>query len=97
LAQVLDLDQVGITDSFFELGGHSLLATQVISSVIKTFRVKVPLKSLFKAPTVTDMALVIVQNQIEKAESKDINRMLAELENLSDEEARQVFVDESKG
>jgi len=92
--QVLDIDQVGITDSFFDLGGHSLLATQVISRVIKTFRVKVTLRSLFQAPTVADMAVVIVQNQVEKAESKDIEYLLAELEELSDEESRRLFAEE---
>ena len=35
-----------------------------------------------------DMAVVIVQSQVEKAASKDIDRMLAELEALSDGEAR---------
>jgi acyl-CoA synthetase (AMP-forming)/AMP-acid ligase II/acyl carrier protein len=94
-SQVLDLDQVGINDNFFDLGGHSLLATQVISRVINTFRVKVSLRSLFQAPTVADMAVVIAQNQLEKAESKDIDRTLAKLEALSDEEARRLFNDES--
>jgi len=93
-AQVLNLDQVGITDNFFELGGDSLLAIRVISRVIKTFRVKVPLRSLFKAPTVADMAVVIVQNQLEKAESKDLERMLAEVEALSDKEARRALGNE---
>jgi acyl carrier protein len=92
--QVLGLDQVGINDNFFELGGHSLLATQVISRVINTFRVKVPLRSLFQAPTVADMAVVIVRNQVEKAGSKDIDSKLAELEALSDGEARRLFTDE---
>jgi acyl carrier protein len=93
-AQVLDLDQVGINDSFFELGGHSLLATKIISQVINTFRVKVSLRSLFQASTVADMAVVIVQNMVEKAEGKDIDRMLTELEALSPEEAQRVFGDE---
>jgi acyl carrier protein len=93
-AQVLNLDQVGINDNFFELGGHSLLATQVISRVINSFRVKVPLKSLFQAPTVADMAVVIVQNQAEKAGNTDIEHMLTELETLSDEEALRTFGDE---
>jgi amino acid adenylation domain-containing protein len=93
-AQVLDLDHVGVTDKFFELGGDSLLATQVISQVIRKFGVKVPLRSLFQAPTVADMAVVIIQNEVEKAESKDIDRMLDELKALSDEEARRVFGDE---
>jgi acyl carrier protein len=95
-AQVLDLDQVGITDNFFELGGDSLLATRVISRVIKTFRAKVPLRSLFEAPTVADMAVVIVQNQIEKAESKDVERMLTEVEAISDKEARRALDDERR-
>ncbi len=85
---------MGITDNFFELGGDSLLATRVISRVIKIFRVKVPLRSLFKAPTVADMAVVIVQNQLEKAESKDVERMLAEVEALSDKEARRALGNE---
>jgi acyl carrier protein len=95
-AQVLNLDQVGITDNFFELGGDSLLATRVISRVIKIFRAKVPLRSLFKAPTVADMAVVIIQNQVEKAESKDVERMLAEVEALSDKEARRALDDERR-
>jgi amino acid adenylation domain-containing protein len=94
-AQVLGLDQVGINDNFFVLGGDSLLATQIISRVITSLRVKVPIKSLFQAPTVTDMAMVIVKSRFEKAESKEIDSMLAEVEALSDKEARRVFDDES--
>ena len=57
--EVLHLDELGIQDNFLELGGHSLLATQIVSRVIKKFQVEVLLKSLFAAPTVADMALVI--------------------------------------
>jgi acyl carrier protein len=92
-AQVLGLDQVGINDNFFDLGGHSLLATQIISRLSNTFRVEVSLRSLFQAPTVADMAVITVQNQIEKAESKNIERTLAKLEALSDEEAQRLFND----
>jgi acyl carrier protein len=94
-ARVLGLDQVGINDNFFELGGHSLLATRVISRVIKTFNVKVPLKFLFQNPTVADMVVLIVQNKAEQADSKDIDRMLAELEDLSDGEARRRCANDS--
>jgi amino acid adenylation domain-containing protein len=51
---VLGIDQLGVTDSFFELGGHSLLATQVMWRVFETFRVELPLRRLFEAPTVTE-------------------------------------------
>jgi len=96
-AKVLGLDQVGIHDNFLELGGDSLLAGQVISRVISTFRVELPLRSLFEAPTVADMALAITQSQVNQAEPADIERMLAELEALSDTEAKQLLADGSPG
>ncbi|MFQ5853285.1 MAG: AMP-binding protein, partial [Candidatus Binatia bacterium] len=93
-AEVVGVDQVGIQDNFFDLGGHSLAATRVISRVIKTFKVELPIKSLFESPTVADMAQVIMQNQAKKVGPEELARMLAELEPLSDEEARQRLADE---
>jgi amino acid adenylation domain-containing protein len=53
---VLGLGQIGVHDNFFELGGDSLAATRVVSQLVKTFHVEVPLQSLFQAPTVAGMA-----------------------------------------
>src|SRR3990172_3600280 len=94
-SEVLGLDQVGIHEDFFELGGHSLLATQVISRVMQRFQVEVPLPSLFEAPTVADMAVVIKQNQAKKAGKEEMARMGAELEVLPGEEARRFLTEEA--
>ena len=86
-ADLLALDRVGIHDNFLDLGGHSLLATQIISRVISTVQVELPVRALFDSPTVAEMVLVILQNQAKRVEPGSLERMLAELEALSDKEA----------
>jgi surfactin family lipopeptide synthetase A len=91
-ADVLCLDQVGIHDDFLELGGDSLVASQVISRVIKSFQLDLPVQALFQSPTVAEMAEVIAQNQAKKLSEEDLARILAELESLSEDQAQE-FVD----
>ena len=55
-AEVLKLDEVGIHDNFFHLGGHSLLAIQVISRMRNNFRMDLPVRTLFEAPTIAQLA-----------------------------------------
>ena len=86
-AEILEVEQVGIDDNFFLLGGDSLLASRVISRVIHTFRIDVPLRMLFDAPTVAAMASVITQNTSKQAKREDIERMLTEVERLSEQQA----------
>ncbi len=93
-SKVLGLKEVGVHDNFFELGGDSLLATQVISRVINTFKVELPIQFLFESLTVADMVVVITENMAKKAGDEELACMLAELESISDEEARKRLADE---
>src|SRR6185436_20152502 len=53
---LLGIDRVGVEDSFFDLGGHSLLATRVVARVRDAFGVELPLRALFQASRLEDMA-----------------------------------------
>ncbi len=76
---MLGIDQVGCFDNFFELGGDSLLATQLISHLGDMFQIELPLRALFEAPTVADLAVSIVQKQAEQMDSESLAAILAEL------------------
>ena len=74
-ADILHMNVVATDRSFFELGGHSLLAMQVITRIRESFRVELPLMTLFEHPTIASLALVIEE------------KLTEEIENMSDEEA----------
>jgi acyl-CoA synthetase (AMP-forming)/AMP-acid ligase II/acyl carrier protein len=95
-SEVLSIDPVGIHDNFFDLGGHSLAATRVVSQVIKKFQLELPLQSLFQSPTIAEMAAVIGDHQGKQVEGQALERILSELESLSEEEARRLLGTEKK-
>jgi acyl carrier protein len=84
--QVLGMEQVSVHDDFFDLGGDSMLSTQLVSRLRETFAVELLLRDLFTAPTVAELAVEITQRQAEETDSKEIERLLAEPEGLSQDE-----------
>jgi amino acid adenylation domain-containing protein len=54
--ECLNVRQIGITDNFFELGGHSLLAARLWTQIETVFACKLPLVTLFQAPTIAQVA-----------------------------------------
>ncbi|MDY8023490.1 amino acid adenylation domain-containing protein [Paenibacillus polymyxa] len=56
---VLGLAQVGVKENFFEIGGHSLRATTLASKIHKELNKPLPLRSIFEAPTIEQLAAVM--------------------------------------
>jgi thioesterase domain-containing protein/acyl carrier protein len=49
--RLLGIESVGPEDNFFELGGHSLLAIKLFAEIERTFGRKLPLSTLYQAPS----------------------------------------------
>ncbi|MFN6571975.1 polyketide synthase [Dendronalium sp. ChiSLP03b] len=90
--ETFGIEQVSIDDNFFELGGDSLLATIVLSRLRKTFKIELPYKAFFDKPTVADLAEVIARILAEQTDREQQAQMLAEIENLSEDEAQTILV-----
>ena len=88
-AGVLGLDRIGVNDNFFDLGGHSLAAMRIVSRVTDRFKLTIPLQSLFQTPTIGEMASVIVRHQTGEVAAEHFERLIAEMESLSEQEAQE--------
>jgi thioesterase domain-containing protein/acyl carrier protein len=59
--EVLGVSGIGTRDNFFDLGGHSLLALRMFVRLEQSLRIRLPIATLFEAPTVEELARVIRQ------------------------------------
>ncbi len=91
--ELLKVKQISINDNFFSLGGHSLLATKVVARLQNAFGVKIPLRKIFEVPTVEGLAMVVDEILSSSTEDAELAALLAELEEMSDEEAERMLAE----
>lgn len=58
---LLGFDSIGIHDDFFALGGNSLIAVRLFSRIERIFNKRLPLATLFEAPTIEKLSHVLFQ------------------------------------
>jgi acyl carrier protein len=56
VAELLDIEDVGVNQDFFLIGGHSMLGAQLIVRLGEMFGVEISLRYLFDHPTPAEIA-----------------------------------------
>jgi len=65
--EVLNREQVSVTADFLSLGFHSILAIRALGKLSRSLGVRLPLRALFDAPTVEQLARVVEQTRSNEA------------------------------
>src|SRR5580658_8271919 len=56
---IFGLESVGVNDDFFDLGGESSLAVQMFAQIERMFKIKLPLATIYEAPTIEELARIV--------------------------------------
>jgi acyl carrier protein len=92
----LGAERVGITENFFALGGDSLLATQVTSRIRDAFGIELPLPAIFREPTIAALGQTVDRALVEQlASDATTDELLKRLDDLTDEEAERLLMEDS--
>jgi acyl carrier protein len=94
--ELLGVEPIGAHDNFFQLGGNSLLGLEVIWRLSRELGIQVPLRVLFEAPTVSELATLMELGEDPRSAALAAPeippgrvqeaKLLAHLDDLSDEE-----------
>jgi FkbH-like protein len=94
-AELLERPSVSARDNFFDLGGHSLLAVLLLLRIRESFGVELSIDDVYSGTlTLSDLATRIETAQLGGVDPAEYAALLAEIEGLSDEEARALLATE---
>jgi FkbH-like protein len=97
-SELLERPSVAPKDNFFDLGGHSLLAVLLLLRVREAFGVELSIDDVYSGTlTLSDLAARIEMLQLGGIDPQEYAALLAEIEGLSDDEARQLLAAEDAG
>ncbi|WP_414575218.1 amino acid adenylation domain-containing protein [Anabaena sp. CCY 9402-a] len=95
---ILNVEVSSIYNNFFELGGNSLSATQIITQMRQNLQLDLPIREFFLNPTLTVQVELLKQQweakqeiKIEPIERINPQELLANLDELSDEEVERLL------
>jgi phthiocerol/phenolphthiocerol synthesis type-I polyketide synthase E len=61
--EILGIDSISPDQNYFDLGGDSSLAVHMFAQIEKIFGVKLPLATLFEAPTIEELAQILRRDE----------------------------------
>jgi len=61
--EILGIDSIAPDQNYFDLGGDSSVAVQLFAQIEKVFGVKLPLATLFEAPTIEELARILGRDE----------------------------------
>jgi len=77
--ELLGRDDFGLDDDFFQLGGDSLLVVHLVFDIADRFDLRIPLRSVYEAPTIRRLAAIVSGDQpSDEGPSREDERELAE-------------------
>ena len=76
-------DEIAVHEQFTSLGGHSLLALQIVARLRSVYRVDLTLRDFFEASTIAELCSVLR------------DKILRDIEAMSDDEVRQLIANET--
>jgi acyl-CoA synthetase (AMP-forming)/AMP-acid ligase II/acyl carrier protein len=83
-AELLRVERVGMADNVFRLGGNSLLMARLSGRITALHGVEIPLRRLFTAKTVREIANMIINAQLADVDEAEYAALMSDLDSGKD-------------